>query len=296
MKQKILIIDDEVHIVEFIEKYLLSKGFTVSTAFGGKEGLIKAKEELPDLTLLDIRMPERNGLTICKELRQNEETHSLPIIMLSAKTSYDDKIEGIKAGADDYLTKPFDLQELLLRIEKILYYSSIKKESNPLTGLPGNHSIEHEINNKINKNLKYAVCSMDLNNFKSYNDKYGHLKGNRLICQTAKIINKAISKEGTFDDFIGHPGRDKFIIITTPKKADNICSSIIEDFDQSVFSFYAPEDIKQGFSVVSIAIGIATNQYRQFTNPIEVLSVAETVKQYAHSFKTSTYKKNERTK
>lgn len=304
MKNKILIIDDEVLIVEFVEKYLKSKGFDTSTAFSGKEGLAKAKKELPDLTLLDVRMPEINGLTICKQLREDRLTHSLPVIMLSAKISYEDKLNGIKAGADDYITKPFDLQELLVRIKRILCYTSIKKESNPLTGLPGKTSIEYELNRKINKNLKYAVCYLGLNNFKSYNEKYGYEKGDNIICQLAKIINKSISRKGNFDDFVSHIGGDKFVILTTSQKADDICSSIIKDFNESISSFYAPEDKKQGsienlnrqgiklqFPFLFVAIGVITNHCLKFTNPIEILSTAKEMKNYAQTFNISNYKK-----
>lgn len=307
MKSRILVVDDEVHIVELIGKYLINKGFDILTAFDGKKGISKAKKELPDLTILDVRLPEMDGLTMCRKLREDRSTHLLPVIMLSAKGTYEDKISGIKAGADDYITKPFDLQELLARVEGVLLRTHIARGSNPLTGLPGNPSIEYEITKKINHNLKYAVCYLDLNDFKAYNDKYGYEQGDKIICQTAKIITKAISQKGNPDDFIGHIGGDDFIIITTPGKADNICSHIIKDFDQSIPSFYREIDRQKGyienldrrgnklhFPITSLAIGVVTNERRIFTNHLQVSAVATEMKQYAKTFKISNYKKDRR--
>ena len=305
MKQKILIIDDDDQIIDVIEKLLKEKNFDVLTASNGKEGLNLAEKELPDLILLDVHIPKINGLNVCKQLRKNRTTHLLPVIILSGKKTYEDKISGIKAGADDYITKPFDLQELLARIKSVLWHSHIARGSNPLTGLPGNPSIEYEINKKIKRRLKYALCYLDLNNFKAYNDKYGYKKGDGLLHKTATIINEAITQKGNSNDFIGHLGGDDFIIITNPEKADDVCSFIIKTFDENVSSFYAPDDLKQGFienfdhqgnklhfPFISIAIGIVTNERHKFNNHLEVSEIATEMKQYAKTFKTSIYKKD----
>lgn len=115
MKEKILIIEDEEDLVKGLKLNLADEGYEVDWASNGLEGLRKAIEETPDLIILDIMLPKMNGLDICRELRQ--KNISIPIIMLTAKGEEIDKVVGLEIGADDYMTKPFSIRELLARIK-----------------------------------------------------------------------------------------------------------------------------------------------------------------------------------
>jgi DNA-binding response OmpR family regulator len=115
MKEKILIIEDEEDLVKGLKLNLDDEGYEVSWALDGEEGLRKALEELPDLIILDIMLPKMNGLDVCRELRQKNV--GVPVVMLTAKGEEIDKVVGLEIGADDYLTKPFSIRELLARIK-----------------------------------------------------------------------------------------------------------------------------------------------------------------------------------
>ena len=119
MKKKILVVDDEDDILNFLELVLGEKGFDVVTASGGQEALTKAQLERPDLVLLDIMMPQMDGWEVLKLLRVDEETAEIPVAMLSARTEARDRVQGLQEGAIDYICKPFSLQELLGKIEAI---------------------------------------------------------------------------------------------------------------------------------------------------------------------------------
>jgi len=125
MSKKILIIEDEYKITEMIKKYLEKEMFTVDTAFDGKSGLEKALCDRPNLVVLDLMLPEMNGLDVCREIRKKEK---IPIIMLTAKTLEIDKLVGLELGADDYMTKPFSLAELTARIRAVLRRVEDKNE------------------------------------------------------------------------------------------------------------------------------------------------------------------------
>jgi len=118
--KKILIIEDETDIVEFVTFNLIRDGFDVISAKTGEEGLKKAQTEMPDLILLDIMLPGLNGLDVCRALKNKEQTHHIPIVMLTARNEDVDIITGLEIGATDYVTKPFSPKVLIARIRAIL--------------------------------------------------------------------------------------------------------------------------------------------------------------------------------
>lgn len=120
MADKILIIDDEPHIVELIRYNLEGAGFKTLQALNGNEGLALAQKEVPDLVLLDLMLPGIDGLEVCRQLRSDEDLKSIPIIMLTAKSAEIDKVLGLELGADDYITKPFSVRELIARVKALL--------------------------------------------------------------------------------------------------------------------------------------------------------------------------------
>ena len=120
MKQKILVVDDEPEAVELVEFNLKQAGFDVATAADGAEALKKTRSLLPSLIVLDLMLPEMDGLEVCKMLRRDPATAAVPIVMLTAKAAEIDRVLGLELGADDYLTKPFSPRELVLRVKKLL--------------------------------------------------------------------------------------------------------------------------------------------------------------------------------
>ena len=128
MKPKILVVDDEPEAVELVEFNLKQAGFDVVTAADGNEALKKAKAGAPALIVLDLMIPEVDGLEVCKQLRRDEATSAIPIIMLTAKAAEVDRVVGLELGADDYVTKPFSPRELNLRIKKLLERTRTKAE------------------------------------------------------------------------------------------------------------------------------------------------------------------------
>lgn len=128
MSEKILIIDDEEHIVELIRYNLEASGYLTLEAYNGLDGLKLAREEVPDLVLLDLMLPGMDGLEVCKRLRADDKLKNIPIIMLTAKSEEIDKILGLELGADDYITKPFSVRELNARVKALLRRINTKIE------------------------------------------------------------------------------------------------------------------------------------------------------------------------
>jgi len=131
MGAKILVVDDEKHIVELLKYNLENNKYIVSVAYDGLETLEKIKKEKFDLILLDLMLPKIHGIDVCRKLKNNKETSSIPIIMLTAKSSEMDKVTGLEIGADDYITKPFSVREVLARVKAVLRRSKVDTKKNP---------------------------------------------------------------------------------------------------------------------------------------------------------------------
>lgn len=300
-KLKILIVDDDPDILELLESTLETEYETIKAACG-KEALKKIKETPPDLLVLDYMLPDLEGIEICKILRKDSLSVHLPILMLTGKGEIDDKVRGLESGADDYMLKPFSPQELLARIRMLIRRSNINLDANPLTRLPGNVSINKELETKIELKELFAVLYVDIDNFKALNDYYGFKKGDDIIKETARILIESIQEEGTINDFIGHIGGDDFMIITSLKNAEPIAKHIIAEFDRVSPQFFEKEDRIKGyietknregqinkFRFPTISIGIISNLYRAFTHSAQISSIGAEIKRYAKKFSESKY-------
>jgi diguanylate cyclase (GGDEF)-like protein len=298
--RKILLIDDDPLIRRIVTKTLTAEGYQVQEAGSGAEGLALAQSQPPDLVLLDLMMPGMDGFQVCAQLRQNSLTANVPILMLTALDQTEAKVRGLQIGADDYVTKPFNLDELQTRILAHLRRSERDLNANPLTILPGNTAIERTIRQRLATPQPIAVMYIDLTNFKEYNDEYGWLKGDEIIKMLARQITDTVRREGNPDDFIGHVGGDDFIVLTTPARAEPIAQIIIARFDIEIQLFYPEEARTRGYietvdrrgkpfraPIVTVSIAIVTNEQTTLHHPGQISARAAELKKYVKSLSGS---------
>jgi len=212
---KILVADDDLEIQELLSFTLQNEGYQVSIASDGEEALNKTYNEHPDLIVLDIMMPKISGYEVLERLRADQRTSILPIIMLTSLAPVKDRITGIKLGADEYICKPFDPYELVARIEGLLRRTKLEISANPLTGLPGRASFESKLKELITDNQSFNVFYLDIDNFKSFNDKYGTERGDTLLKNFANILCKVLSELNDRIAFVGNLSADDFTLITS---------------------------------------------------------------------------------
>lgn len=244
MKAKILIADDEEEIRDLLRFSLESEEYEVIETEDGEQALQKIKTEKPDLVILDVMMPKMTGYEVCEKIRSDGSTCLIPVIMLTSLAQTKDKVTGIKLGADEYLTKPFEPFELSIRVEGLIRRTREAISANPLSGLPGNISIEKEMRRLLDENVPYTIIYLDVDNFKAYNDKYGFEKGDEVIRLIATIVRDAVKTLGEESDFVGHIGGEDFVVITKPARAELICIRIIEVFESHISMKY-DEDVRQ---------------------------------------------------
>jgi diguanylate cyclase (GGDEF)-like protein len=299
---KILVVDDEPDIRDVLRITLEDEKYEVYEAGNGEEALAFIQKKLPDLVLCDYKMPKMDGREFCRLIKKDILLRHLPIIMVTGKGEITDKVDGIEAGADDYIVKPFEPKELIAHIRMLLRRSGIDLEANPLTRLPGNVSILDELSRKIESKNLFAVCYVDLDKFKAYNDTYGFERGDNVIKETARILLRVAQEHGNAEDFVGHVGGDDFVVVTSMDKVDKICNGIIEQFDATMPSFYNETDRSNGyiiahdrqggqrrFQLLSISIGVVTNEFRKIEHVAQIGEIGAELKAYAKSLTKSNY-------
>lgn len=297
---KILIADDNNAIRALVEEILKEAGFIVVSTSNGVQALERIYKENPSLCILDYEMPEKDGFEVVKEVRGRAAYVHMPIIIFTASTDKDTKIKGLGLDIDDYLVKPADAEEIVARVKLLLRRSKQKMDSNPLTRLPGNPSIQANVEARINSSEKFAVLYADLNNFKAYNDKYGFEAGDKVLKFCAEVVADAAKEDPS--SFVGHIGGDDFIVTCSFDHAEAIAKKIISLFDAAAKSFYNEDDLKQGFMLshdrrgqeqkfpfLSIGIGVVHNDRRPLTSFPMVSNIATELKGLAKKHETSYY-------
>jgi diguanylate cyclase (GGDEF)-like protein len=301
---RILVIEDEPRLRWILERQLKEAKdahYDVRSAEDGIKGLAEVMRDPPELILLDVMMPGMDGFEVCRRLKSNPITSRIPIIFLTAKSTVDDRLRGLELYADDYLTKPWEQQELLFRVRNQLKTRRAQLSSNALTGLPGNVLIETELTRRIQAGEKFAFLHLDLDAFKAFNDYYGYLRGDALIRFTAALLQEQVRRHGGDGDFVGHIGGDDFVIITVPARAEAIGHGVRCEFDARVAEQYDPADRERGhitvlstrqggwkdFDIVSITILIVTNVGREIQHSAQVSDIAKDLKKKGKSVKGS---------
>ena len=251
MKTKtILIVDDDPNVGLLISAILKQQDFNVTPLYNGDEVLEFLKNKTPDLILLDLKMPGIDGFALCKKIRETQKTKNIPIIVLSGVSTVETKIMTIELGADDFITKPFDVGELRARINRIIMRKKVDTSLNPLTHLPGSPAIQDETVTRTKKSEKFAFAYIDVDNFKAYNDVYGYAKGDNVIRVIADILNDKIIQFPSAKSFIGHIGGDDFVFISNEKDIEAISKNIIAEFDAKIKAFYRSEHLKKGYITI----------------------------------------------
>jgi diguanylate cyclase (GGDEF)-like protein len=253
-KARLLIVEDDFDISDMLQIFFSSVGFDVDVAPRGSTALEKTRSNLPHLIILDIMLPDIDGFEVCRNLRTNIRTSHVPIIFLTQKDERSDKLAGLELGADDYITKPFDIEELKLRVQRAISRAQAQELTDPRSGLPSGRLIEDHLR-RIIRQQNWALLDVRINFFDAFKDVYGFVAGDDVLRFMAMLINEVLDELGTQNDFVGHAGGDNFIIVTTGAAAPAIRTRLKERFVEEVKAHYNFMDRDQGYILTSGASG-----------------------------------------
>ena len=267
---RILIVEDDFDISNMLRIFFTGQGYNVEVAARGNDALEMCRQQVPDLVVLDIMLPDMDGYAVCKSMRTTTRTSHIPIIFLTQKDERSDKIAGLELGADDYITKPFDIEELKLRVGTAIRNHQRLNMTNPTSGLPSSRLIEDQLRSLM-RMQDWSLLLIGIDHSKAFNDVYGFIAGAEVIRNTTLILNAAVDEYGTLDDFIGHASDDSFVLVTMGKDMKGLIEALRSRFQESIMNHYNFMDREQGFielpggeqvSLMSLSIGIVSSEQR----------------------------------
>ena len=212
-KPRILVVEDDFDISNMLRIYFQSQGYEVAVASRGGDALEMCRQQLPNIVVLDIMLPDIDGYEVCRQLRSNLRTSHIPIIFLTQKDERSDKIQGLELGADDYITKPFDVEELRLRVKNAIARATYESLTNPTTGLPSARLIEDQLRRLLRRD-NWGIIYIGIDRLEPFKENYGFVAADEVLRYTAMILGETADSIGTPEDFIGHIGGGDFLVIT----------------------------------------------------------------------------------
>lgn len=285
-KHRLLIVEDDFDIATMLQIYFGSLGYEADLAPRGLEALEKTRQKMPHLIVLDIMLPDIDGYEVCRSLRTQNRTSHIPIIFLTQKDERSDKLQGLEMGADDYVTKPFDIEELRLRVQNAIARSERERLTDPRTNLPTGRLIEEQLRQIIRKE-GWAMLDIRLNHFEPFKEAYGFVASDDVLRFTGMLIGEVLDELGSVNDFIGHIGGDNFMVITEEENAIGIRHRLTTRFNEEVLTYYSFKDRQQGYIQISgdtvpevksplmdLSVGVVSPNEYQFADIREITELA----------------------
>jgi DNA-binding response OmpR family regulator len=282
-KGRILVVEDDADISKMLRIYFDSQGYEVLIATRGNDALEVCRTKLPNVIVLDINLPDMDGFEVCRILRSNTRTSYVPIIFLTQRDERSDKISGLELGADDYITKPFDIEELKLRVEGTIRRSLREALTHPVTNLPAGKLIEEQLKSVKESSKAWTLLYFGIRNINAFKEIAGPIQVNEVLIFLADIMREAVEEYGTMNDFIGQASDNDFIILTTTSVASQICQTVSKRFDEESNVFY-PFSIREigkvtyqdidGVSreadLMKLAVGVVTSDDGPFADIVQI--------------------------
>lgn len=251
LTKRLLIVEDDYDVSEMLLMYFTAHKYEVFHADNGREGIEIARSKFPHLILLDVMLPEMNGYEICANLRQTALTKHIPVIFLTQRDGRADIVEGLQLGADDYIAKPFDVDELRLRVNRSIDRASRESLHERRTGLPTGAMVEAEVERALKLGENYQEYRLTINGFDAFTDAYGFMAADQVMGFAAKTIHEALSVGGTENDFIGIVG-DEFVVMTYAPDSNALIGKLTEAFNKGAKAFYTFADVERGGILVNV--------------------------------------------
>ncbi len=256
-KATLLIVEDDVDVAEMLTAYFRSQGYEAVSVNWGEDAIKACRAARPDLIILDIRLPDIDGFEVANRLRSNQRTQDIPIIFLTEKRERRDRMRGLELGADDYITKPFDIQELRLRVRNSLRRTAQSTLTNPVTGLPEGALVDERLEECL-QSQDWALLLIGLDNLTGFRETYGFVASDDLQRAVSLMIHNAMRDVGGANDFLGQSDSARFILVTQLSSLAALEERIRSRLESSLDYFYPLKDRGSQVSTGKLTLHIAS--------------------------------------
>lgn len=287
LREKILVVDDIRLHRDRTSEILARRGYATVQAENGIRALDMVTSESPDLVILDAYMPDVDGLDVVRRLKSDPFTHHIPVLIFTGDSSTQIEIQSLRSGADGFVRKSFDAEELVANVEALLRRNY---QFNPLTKLPAAPYLHRQINSRLAQNQPTAIVYADVDHFRPYNQLYGHAAGDRVLLDVSHLLVETLPARGAF---VAHLGGDDFIAVLLPDSAETFAQTIVERFRQLRDSFYNEQDLARNQILVegrrgeprpvplmTLSAALVSNQRRVLINYVQVSDLLSEVMRY----------------
>lgn len=236
-KNTIFVVDDDMELTDMLSAFFSGQGYQVSTEEWGEPAVTRIQEELPDVVLLDIHLPDIDGYEICRRLRQTRRTQNLPIIFLTGRRERSDRLAGLELGAVDYITKPFDIQELRLRVRNALRRSRLQALHNPITRLPEGLLVKEQLETFLQRS-DWGIVFASVRGLDAFRDRYGFVAADDVLRAVGLMIGNVLQEEDGAAPFVGHSDVQDFVIFTRAQDCQRLADRFQTRLEPSIQYFY----------------------------------------------------------
>jgi DNA-binding response OmpR family regulator len=240
-KSTILIVEDDLDVADMLNAYFRVQGYEVLTENFGEQAIRICEQKPPDLIILDIRLPDIDGFEVASHLREQRRTSDIPIIFLTKQDSREDRLRGLAIGGDDYIVKPFDIQELRLRVRNSLARAKQSAHKNLITNLPEGRLVDEQLRLMLRRD-QWAVMMVSLENLDVFREEYGFIAADDVMRAVSMMVFNTVNHLAGPDEFIGHLAPEKLVVVTSPEVASKLKQRVIHRLKQSLHYFYPMRD------------------------------------------------------
>ena len=240
-KPTILIVEDDLDIADMLNSFFRAHDYDVLTVNWGDDGVRACLSNHPDLIILDIRLPDIDGFEVARRVRSNRRTQNIPIIFLTEKRERSDRLKGLELKADDYITKPFDIQELRLRVRNVLQHSKQETLTNPVTGLPEGSLVDERLSECL-KEKNWIISIISLKNCDLFREIYGFVALDDLLRGVVQMLQDVMQTELDQNAFLGQLSQKDFILMSRGPNLSALKEKIYSRLAQSFDFFYRDQD------------------------------------------------------
>jgi DNA-binding response OmpR family regulator len=234
---RLMIVEDNEEVAQMLMLFLGAQGYKVAVAPDGLAAHKLIHDFLPHLLLLDVGLPDIDGYELLRQFRQQTRTRYIPAIFLTQRNKKSDRLTGLELGADDFITKPFDLEELFLRVQNAIARAGRENLTDPYTGLPAGRIVREEV--AAAKTLAdRAAIELRLRHTGEFRDFYGALASADLLRYAALMINRVVNTLGAKEDFLGQLDETTFVVVTSAERVEQIRKTIVERFNSDAVQHY----------------------------------------------------------